>query len=61
MQITITTRHLLHMLKEAYTMGSKEVSAEIFTANPQGRPEIAATDIIMKNLQTHADYMVQQS
>ena len=61
MQVTITTRHLMHMIKEAYQAGIAEAGTEVFASNPEGRPEITAQNIVMRNLLQHNDYLIQQS
>lgn len=61
MQITITTRHLIHMLKEAYDHGIREANQPLYLDNPAGRPEIASTEIAWRNLLEYNDAIAQQT
>lgn len=61
MQITITTRHLLHLMKDSYTRGIHEANTQVFTDNPTGRPEQVASEILMSHLLVYNDAINQQT
>jgi hypothetical protein len=57
MTINVTTRQVLHMLKEAYKIGAME---EINGENLEGRADIIAQQLLMKNLWSN-DFILQQA
>lgn len=61
MQITITTRHLMHMLMAAYRTGNSEAGTPEYDNNAVGRPEMVCQNLLMKEMLNSNDFINQQT